>query len=167
MNSGVCRAVGVPARRRWRAGDPPRRRARAGGRGRPHVLREPEIRARASAHARDGRHLGEDAPAAPCAMLRTEASVSRVCQRRCAFSCRPRIRRPASITQRGRSRCDARTRCVDRAVLVRSAAARASAIARSSIPNVCIGDGAVVGDDCVIHSHVGDSRAQSSSAIAS
>ena len=97
--------------------------------------------------------IGENAPAAPCAMLRTKHPYLAFANALTMFvkSADP----PPGIDARSAIAGDA---TVGRDVSVGpfSSVGRGARIGDRTIiyPNVFIGDGAVVGDDCIIHSHV-------------
>ena len=97
--------------------------------------------------------LKEDAPAAPCAMLRARDPYLAFAR---AVGLLPRsgVRRPVCTAWRRwpPTRSSARRSRSGRSW--RSARVPASAIARSIYPNVTIGPGARIGSDCVIHSNV-------------
>src|SRR5688572_19003595 len=96
--------------------------------------------------------VGEDAPAAPCAMLRAKHPSLAFAN---ALSMFVSAARPAPGI-------DTRSAIADDAVVGRdvsigpfSSVGRGARIGDRTIiyPNVFVGDGAVIGDDCVIHSH--------------
>ena len=97
--------------------------------------------------------IGEGAPAAPCAMLRTPHP-------KLAFANVLAMFAPSSMPAPG---IHTHTAIAPDATLGRdvsigpfSAVGQGAHIGDRTIvyPNVCIGDGAIIGDDCVIHSHV-------------
>ena len=97
--------------------------------------------------------LGDDAPAAACAMLRTKDAYLAFANALTLFVSAPR---PApGIDELSHVETDA---TLGREVSIGpfSSVGHGARIGDRTViyPNVCIGDGAVVGDDCIIHSHV-------------
>jgi UDP-3-O-[3-hydroxymyristoyl] glucosamine N-acyltransferase len=97
--------------------------------------------------------LGEDAPVADCAMLRTKDPYLAFANALSLFVSAPR---PApGIDQLSHVARDAR---IGRDVSIGpfSSIGRGARVGDRTViyPNVCVGDGAVIGDDCVVHSHV-------------
>jgi UDP-3-O-[3-hydroxymyristoyl] glucosamine N-acyltransferase len=97
--------------------------------------------------------LGNDAPAAPCAMLRTSHPGLAFAN---ALSMFASSARPGpGIDPHAAIAADA---SLGRDVSIGSfsSVGRGARVGDRTViyPNVCIGDGAVIGDDCVIHSHV-------------
>jgi UDP-3-O-[3-hydroxymyristoyl] glucosamine N-acyltransferase len=97
--------------------------------------------------------LGESAPAAPCAMLRTKHPYLAFANVLSVFA-QPEHRTPG-IDELSSVASDA-TLGRDVSIGPFSSVGRGARIGDRTViyPNVYIGDGAVVGDDCVIHSHV-------------
>jgi UDP-3-O-[3-hydroxymyristoyl] glucosamine N-acyltransferase len=97
--------------------------------------------------------IGERAPAAPCAMLRTPHPYLAFANALTLFA--PPAHPPPGINALADVAADA---VVGREVSIGpfSSIGRGARIGDRTVvyPNVCIGDGAVVGDDCLIHSHV-------------
>jgi UDP-3-O-[3-hydroxymyristoyl] glucosamine N-acyltransferase len=97
--------------------------------------------------------IGENAPDAPCAMLRTKHPYLAFANALAMFV--PPSCPPPGIHAHTAVASDA---TVGRDVSIGpfSSVGRGARIGDRTIvyPNVCIGDGAVIGDDCVIHSHV-------------
>jgi UDP-3-O-[3-hydroxymyristoyl] glucosamine N-acyltransferase len=97
--------------------------------------------------------IGETAPAAPCAMLRTKNPYLAFANALTMFvkTAHP----PSGIDTRAAIAEDA---AIGRDVSIGpfSSVGRGARVGDRTIiyPNVCIGDGAIVGDDCIIHSHV-------------
>ena len=97
--------------------------------------------------------LGEDAPAAACAMLRTSDAYLAFANALALFVSAPR---PApGVDELSHVAKDA-TLGRDVSVGPFSSVGRGARIGDRTViyPNVCIGDGAAIGDDCLIHSHV-------------
>jgi UDP-3-O-[3-hydroxymyristoyl] glucosamine N-acyltransferase len=96
--------------------------------------------------------IGEDEPAAPCAMLRTKHPYLAFANALSLFVAP--VRPAPGIHELSFVAPDA---MVGRDVSIGafSSVASGARIGNRTVifPNVCIGDGAVVGDDCVIHSH--------------
>jgi UDP-3-O-[3-hydroxymyristoyl] glucosamine N-acyltransferase len=96
--------------------------------------------------------IGESAPAAPCAMLRTKHPSLAFANALCLFVTPaqppPGIHRLSAIAE------DA-TLGRDVSIGPFSSVGRGARVGDRTIiyPNVFIGDGAVIGDDCIIHSH--------------
>jgi UDP-3-O-[3-hydroxymyristoyl] glucosamine N-acyltransferase len=97
--------------------------------------------------------IGEGAPAAPCAMLRTKHPSLAFANAVSMFAAPQHL--PSGIDSLSAIAADA-TIGRDVSVGPFSSIGRGARIGDRTIihPNVCIADGAVVGDDCVIHSHV-------------
>jgi len=97
--------------------------------------------------------LGEDAPAAPCAMLRTRHPYLAFAN---ALSLFVELVHPAPGIDDLSSVAEDATIGRDVSIGPFSSVARGARIGDRTVifPNVCVGEGAVIGDDCVIHSHV-------------
>ena len=97
--------------------------------------------------------IGENAPAAPCAMLRTTHPYLAFAN---ALSMFVAPAQPASGVATLSAIAPDAVLGRDVSIGPFSSVGRGARIGDRTIihPNVCIGDGAVVGDDCVIHSHV-------------
>ena len=97
--------------------------------------------------------IGENAPAAPCAMLRTKHPYLAFANALSIFV--TPAHPPAGIAALSAIADDA-TLGRDVSIGPFSSVGRGARIGDRTIiyPNVFIGDGAVVGDDCIIHSHV-------------
>lgn len=97
--------------------------------------------------------IGENAPAAPCAMLRTRHPYLAFANALSMFVTPSHP--PAGIDELSAIAEDAD---LGRDVSIGpfSSVGRGARIGDRTVvyPNVCIGDGVVIGDDCVIHSHV-------------
>ena len=96
--------------------------------------------------------LAEDAPPAPCAMLRTASPYLAFANALPLFA--PSAHPAPGVNDRSSVSPDA---VLGRDVSVGpfSSIGRLARVGDRTViyPNVCIGDGAVIGDDCVIHSH--------------
>ena len=96
--------------------------------------------------------LGESAPAAPCAMLRTKHPYLAFANALSVFV--TPAHPPPGIATLSAVAADA---ILGRDVSIGpfSSIGRGARVGDRTViyPNVCIGDGAVIGDDCVIHSH--------------
>jgi UDP-3-O-[3-hydroxymyristoyl] glucosamine N-acyltransferase len=97
--------------------------------------------------------LGEQAPPAPCAMLRTSQPYLAFAN---ALSYFVPSARPAPGVDKFSAIADDAVLGRDVSIGPFSAIGRGARIGDRTViyPNVCVGDGAVIGDDCVIHSHV-------------
>jgi len=97
--------------------------------------------------------IGENAPAAPCAMLRTKHPYLAFAN---ALSIFVTPAHPPSGIATLSAIADDATLGRDVSIGAFSSVGRGARIGDRTIvyPNVFIGDGAVVGDDCIIHSHV-------------
>ncbi len=97
--------------------------------------------------------IGEDAPPAPCAMLRTRHPYLVFANALSVFA--EPVHPAAGVDELSFVAPDA---SIGRDVSIGpfSSVGRGARIGDRTViyPNVCIGDGAVVGQDCVIHSHV-------------
>ena len=97
--------------------------------------------------------IGEDAPPAPCAMLRTRHPYLIFANALSVFA--EPVHPAAGVDELSFVAPDA---SIGRDVSIGpfSSVGRGARIGDRTViyPNVCIGDGAVVGQDCVIHSHV-------------
>ncbi len=97
--------------------------------------------------------IGEDAPPAPCAMLRTRHPYLVFANALSVFA--EPVHPAAGVDELSSVAPDA---SIGRDVSIGpfSSVGRGARIGDRTViyPNVCIGDGAVVGQDCVIHSHV-------------
>ncbi len=97
--------------------------------------------------------LDDDAPAAPCAMLRTKEPYL-------AFANALSVFVPTAQPEPGVDRLSyvAPTAAMGRDVSIGSfsSVGKGARVGDRTVvyPNVCIGEGAIIGDDCVIHSHV-------------
>jgi UDP-3-O-[3-hydroxymyristoyl] glucosamine N-acyltransferase len=97
--------------------------------------------------------LKDDAPVAPCAMLRTPEPYLAFANALTVFVSAPR---PAPGVDRMSYVASEALLGHEVSVGPFSSVGRGARIGDRTViyPNVCIGDGAVVGEDCVIHSHV-------------
>jgi UDP-3-O-[3-hydroxymyristoyl] glucosamine N-acyltransferase len=97
--------------------------------------------------------IGENAPDAPCAMLRTKHPYLAFANALAMFV--PPLHPPTGIHTHTVVAPDA-TLGRDVSIGAFSSVGRGARIGDRTIvyPSVCIADGAVIGDDCVIHSHV-------------
>ena len=97
--------------------------------------------------------LGEDAPAAGCAMLRTKDPYLALADALSLFVSAPR---PAPGVDKLSHVGPDVVLGLDVSVGPFSSIGRGARIGDRTViyPNVCIGDGTVIGDDCIIHSHV-------------
>lgn len=97
--------------------------------------------------------LGEDAPPAACAMLRTKDPYLAFANALSLFVSSPRP--SAGVDELSRVAGDA-VLGGDVSIGPFSSVGRGARIGDRTViyPNVCIGEGAVIGDDCIIHSHV-------------
>ena len=97
--------------------------------------------------------IGENAPSAPCAMLRTKHPYLAFAHALSLFVTASRP--PAGIDKLSAVASDA-TLGRDVSIGAFSTVARGARIGDRTIvyPNVFVGEGAVIGEDCVIHSHV-------------
>src|SRR5918996_568927 len=96
--------------------------------------------------------VGEDAPPAPCAMLRTKHPYLAFAN---ALSMFVSVSRPAPGIDKLSAVADDAVLGRDVSIGPFSSVGRGARIGDRTIiyPNVFVGDGAVIGDDCVIHSH--------------
>ena len=96
--------------------------------------------------------IGEEEPAAPCAMLRTRHPYLAFANALSLFV--TPAHPPAGVDDLSAVAADA---SIGREVSIGpfSSVGRGARVGDRTViyPNVCIGDGAVIGDDCVIHSH--------------
>jgi UDP-3-O-[3-hydroxymyristoyl] glucosamine N-acyltransferase len=97
--------------------------------------------------------LKDDAPAAPCAMLRTQEPYLAFANALSLFVAAPQ---PAPGVDRLSYLASDAIIGQDVSVGPFSSVGRGARVGDRTViyPNVCIGEGAVIGDDCVIHSHV-------------
>jgi UDP-3-O-[3-hydroxymyristoyl] glucosamine N-acyltransferase len=97
--------------------------------------------------------IGEGAPAAPCAMLRTRHPYLAFANALSLFV--SAVRGPAGIDDRTAIAPDA-TIGRDVSIGPFSSVGRGARVGDRTViyPNVFVGDGAVIGEDCIIHTHV-------------
>ncbi|MCM3881947.1 MAG: UDP-3-O-(3-hydroxymyristoyl)glucosamine N-acyltransferase [Vicinamibacterales bacterium] len=97
--------------------------------------------------------LKDDAPAAPCAMLRTQEPYLAFANALSLFVAAPQ---PALGVDRLSYVAPDATLGQDVSVGPFSSVGRGARVGDRTViyPNVCIGEGAVIGNDCVVHSHV-------------